>query len=76
MVWQGTIVTNEKQAAWSRRNEQRRIEAGGRRLPGGVLPPDAARALSSLVDSGYAASVTGCISKALVEVDNRRRKAK
>lgn len=56
-----------KQAGWSRANEAKRIAAGGRRLPGGVLASDAADALSSLQDAGYAPSATACIGRALIE---------
>ena len=50
-----------------RKSEARKIQAGGRRMPGGVLPPDAAVALDSLQASGYAPSATACIARALVE---------
>lgn len=65
-------MPTEKQAVWSRANERKRIKAGGCRLPGGVLPADAARALEKLVAVGYAASRTGCIARALVEAAARR----
>jgi hypothetical protein len=58
-----------------RASEQRKVEAGGRRLPGGVLPADAAEALESLQGAGYANSATGCISRALVEADERLKAA-
>lgn len=57
---------SDKQAGWSRANERKRIAAGGRRLPGGVLPADAADALAQLHDTGYAPTLTGCIARALV----------
>jgi len=60
-----------KQAGWSRANEAKRIAAGGRRLPGGVLPADAADALAELQDAGYASSATACIARALVEAARR-----
>lgn len=60
-----------KQAGWSRANEAKRIAAGGRRLPGGVLPADAADALATLQNAGYAASATACIARALVEAARR-----
>jgi hypothetical protein len=59
-------MSDNKQAAWSRANEAKRIKAGGRRIPGGVLPADAAAALSKLQQSGYADSATACIARALV----------
>jgi len=55
-----------RQAAWSRANEAKRVAAGGRRIPGGILPADATAALAKLQQSGYANSVTACISRALV----------
>jgi len=61
----------DKQAGWSRANEAKRIAAGGRRLPGGVLPADAADALAELQDAGYAPSATACIARALVEAARR-----
>lgn len=59
------------QAAWSRANERKRIAAGGRRMPGGVLPADAADALAALHDSGYAPTLTACIARALVDAIKR-----
>lgn len=55
-----------RQVQWSRANESKRIAAGGRRMPGGVLPADAAEALAKLQQSGYADSATACIARALV----------
>jgi hypothetical protein len=54
-----------------RNSEARKVQAGGRRMPGGVLPPDAAAALESLQASGYAPSTTACIARALVEAASR-----
>lgn len=54
-----------------RKSEARKIQAGGRRMPGGVLPPDAAVALDSLQASGYAASATACIARALLDAASR-----
>lgn len=59
-----------------RASEARKVEAGGRRMPGGVLPPDAATALERLQAAGYADSATGCIARALVEADRRQRRRK
>jgi hypothetical protein len=67
-----SLANKPTQADWSRANESKRVEAGGRRMPGGVLPAEAAAALRSLQESGYAASVTGCIAKALIEAANKR----
>lgn len=57
-----------------RKSEARKVQAGGRRMPGGVLPPDAAVALDSLQASGYAPSATACIARALVEAATTKRK--
>lgn len=61
----------DKQAGWSRANERKRIAAGGRRIPGGVLDAYAARALTTLHDDGYAPTLTACIARALVEALKR-----
>lgn len=53
-------------AARVRDSEARKVKEGGRRLPGGVLPRDAAAALDVLQSYGYASSATGCIAAALV----------
>lgn len=55
-----------EQAKWSRANEVKRVAAGGRRIPGGILPADASDALAKLQKSGYASSATACIARALV----------
>lgn len=60
-----------KQAEWSRANEAKRIAAGGRRLPGGILPADASAALDELHTSGYAPTLTACIARALVDAAKR-----
>lgn len=61
----------KSQADWSRANERKRIAAGGRRMPGGVLPSDAAEALAALQRDGYAPSATGCIVRALIEATKK-----
>ncbi|HKY46186.1 MAG TPA: hypothetical protein VJM50_24050 [Pyrinomonadaceae bacterium] len=55
-----------------RASEARKIANGGRRLPGGILSPDAAAALDGLLARGYAASATACIAKALIAAAKRR----
>lgn len=57
-----------------RDSEARSIDAGAVRMPGGLLPAEAAVALSELVESGYAASKTAVIAKALIEASGRSRK--
>lgn len=52
-----------------RASEARKIAGGGRRLPGGVLPPAAAQALDALVQRGYAPSATACIVRAVLEAE-------
>lgn len=54
-----------------RASEARSIGAGAVRMPGGLLPAEAATALSDLVDAGYAASKTAVIAKALIETRRR-----
>jgi len=62
-----TAKASDKQTGWSRANEAKRIAAGGRRTPGGVLPPDASSALAALQSANYAPSATACIARALIE---------
>jgi hypothetical protein len=50
-----------------RASEARKIKAGGRRMPGGIMPPDTARALEKLQAAGYGDSASGCIFRAIVE---------
>ena len=73
---QGADVTAQRKprtdASYVRASEARAIEAGARRTPRGILPPDAARALDSLHKRGYADSLTGCIARALVEAARMR----
>ena len=54
-------------------SEARARERGGRRLPGGTIPPDAAKALTRLLATGYAESATACIARALVQADKGAR---
>ncbi len=46
---------------------QRVIDAGGRRLPSGMLKPDAAQALAQLLAAGYSDSEAGVIAAALLD---------
>lgn len=54
-----------------RRAQAALVERGGRRMPSGYLQPDAARALQSLVDTGYAPSPVAAISAALLDAQAR-----
>jgi len=54
-----------------RKSESALRERGGRRLPGGSLQPDAAAALDTLQRSGYAASATAVIARALLEAASK-----
>lgn len=54
-----------------RASEARKIEAGGRRIPGGVLSAEAALALDNLKALRYAKSATACISKALIDAERK-----
>ena len=47
---------------------------GGRRMPNGHLQPDAAQALQSLVDGGYASSPVAAISAALLDAERSLRR--
>ena len=55
------------QAVWSRAYERRLIDGGSRRMPGGILPPEAAIALDALMYRGYETSYVRCVARALVE---------
>ena len=57
-----------------RASEARSIQAGAVRMPGGMLPVEAARALAELVSSGYAASKTAAITRALLDAANSHKK--
>lgn len=57
----------QKQAKFSRAYEQRQLDAGAQRMPGGMLPPAAAAALNALMRAGYAPSRARCIARALAE---------
>lgn len=59
-----------------RASEARKVESGGRRLPGGVLAADAADALNRLQAAGYAGSATACIARALIEAERKLNSAK
>lgn len=50
-----------------RASEARKIQEGGRRMPGGVMPPDAVAALDKLIAAGYGNSTSGCIFRAIIE---------
>jgi len=54
-----------------RDSEARKIQAGGRRIPGGVMPADAAQALDKLMASGYGDSLSACIFRALIDAAER-----
>lgn len=50
-----------------RASEQRAIDAGAVRMPGGLLSTEAAQALDALVAAGWAPSRTAAIARALIE---------
>jgi hypothetical protein len=50
-----------------RASEARKVAEGGRRMPGGVMPADAARALEVLQANGYGDSASSCIYRALID---------
>jgi hypothetical protein len=65
-------MSNPKtQSERARDSEARKVDSGGRRMPGGVLSVDAANALAKLQTAGYASSATACIAKALNEAAGR-----
>lgn len=66
-------MTKKTNAQTVRASEARSIEAGAVRMPGGLLPKEAAAALVELLDSGYAPSKNGVISKALIDAWKRRK---
>ena len=57
-----------------RASEQRSIDAGAVRMPGGLLPPEAAQALDALVGAGWAPSRTAAIARALIEAHKAHAK--
>lgn len=58
-----------------RASESRKMQAGGKRLPGSILPPDATAALDKLIAEAYGDSATACIARALVEAAERTKPA-
>lgn len=69
------MTTKQDGAKWARNSEARKVKAGGRRIPGGVLRPEAAEALAKLESDGFAKSATACIEQALIEAAKRRNLA-
>lgn len=53
--------------------EANKIAAGGKRLPGGVMSPEAADDLDVLLDHGYAPSRLQVIEKSLSQARKRLR---
>ena len=53
--------------------EANKIAAGGKRLPGGVLSPEAAEDMDTLLDAGYALSRLQVIEKSLSQARKRLR---
>lgn len=66
-------TASQKQSDWSRAYERRLIESGSRRMPGGMLPPEAAAALDALMHRGYEKSYVRCVSRALIEAARSNR---
>lgn len=56
-----------------RESERRKIEKGGRRMPSGVMSPEAASALTALLKAGYAKSMNACIERALIDSNTNRK---
>ena len=57
-----------------RESEARSIAAGAVRMPGGLLPAEAASALNELLADGYAGSKIAVISKAIIEAREKQKK--
>lgn len=66
-----TAATNSQRVAKAR---QRLTQAGGRRLPTGYLQPDAAAALDALLAAGYAPTIVGVITAALLDAERKVRR--
>jgi hypothetical protein len=60
-----------KEPRWASGTESRKIEAGGKRLPGGVMSAEAADALDSLIADGYAPSKLQTIEKSVMDARKR-----
>jgi len=58
-----------------RASEARKLKAGGRRIPGGVMPADAVKALERLQKEQYAPTASGCIFRALIDAAARIKSA-
>lgn len=52
------------------------LARGGRRIPGGYLQPEAAKALAALAQVGYGKNQVDIVSRALVDAQRRISKAK
>lgn len=73
--WEIAAVTSSRRSCSlnSRNYEAKRIANGGRRFPGTVMPPEAASAIDSLRNAGYAANTTQVLVRALMEAVERQR---
>ena len=56
-----------------RASEARKIKAGGRRMPSGIMSPEAVKAMNSLMRKGYSSSMTACIERALIDAINQQK---
>lgn len=56
-----------------RASEARKIKSGGRRMPSGVMSPDAVKAMNALIRKGYANSMTACIERALIDASTSKK---
>lgn len=57
-----------------RRAKDKAIQAGGKRLPDGIMPPPVAQAMRALLDAGYADSAMGVISNALLDAQRKLKR--
>jgi len=65
---------SDKPARRAAATELNKIEAGGKRLPGGVMSPEAAEALAILVQREYGSSMLKAIERALLAAAARYRR--
>ena len=65
-------MSRNPNAKYTRAFEARQIERGAQRIPGGMLPADAAQALAQLLEAGYAPHKAGAIARALREAAQRQ----
>jgi hypothetical protein len=58
-----------------RASEARKLDAGGKRMPGGVMPAEAVAALEKLQAEQYAPTASACIFRAVIDAAERIKPA-